>query len=157
VLTWTHLRPAMKLGPRIDRAAWGASPFLQVTASAFGHKEIVKLFGFSPLSCAPSWAPTTGGSALTSGYLLVEARSPLPGPTGRRPERQWPPATLPCHVTPPTPAGGAPQLCGGDRVIRHAHDLACDGILLRAGLTDLNAVARAARVPGSMAVTEGDR
>jgi hypothetical protein len=34
-----------------------------------------------------SGAPTTGESALISGYLLVEARSPLPGPTRRRPER----------------------------------------------------------------------
>jgi hypothetical protein len=33
-----------------------------------------------------SGAPTTTESALTSGYLLVEARSPLPGPTRRRPE-----------------------------------------------------------------------
>jgi hypothetical protein len=28
---------------------------------------------------APSGAPTTTETALTSGYLLVEARSPLPG------------------------------------------------------------------------------
>jgi len=35
-----------------------------------------------------SGAPDTTESALTSGYLLVEARSPLPGPVRRRPERQ---------------------------------------------------------------------
>jgi hypothetical protein len=34
-----------------------------------------------------SGAPTTTETALTSGYLLVEARSPLPEPTRRRPER----------------------------------------------------------------------
>jgi hypothetical protein len=36
---------------------------------------------------APSGAPTTGESPLTSGYLLVETRSPLAGPTRRRPDR----------------------------------------------------------------------
>jgi len=35
-----------------------------------------------------SGAPTTTETPLTSGYLLVEARSPLPEPTRRRPERQ---------------------------------------------------------------------
>ena len=35
-----------------------------------------------------SRGPKTKETALTSGYLLVEARSPLPGPTRRRPERQ---------------------------------------------------------------------
>lgn len=35
-----------------------------------------------------SGAPTTGERALTSGYLLVETRSPLPGPTRRRPQVQ---------------------------------------------------------------------
>jgi hypothetical protein len=78
-----------------------------------------------------SGAPTTTETALTSGYLLVETRSPLPEPTRRRRERQGlvgqqlPPkrgAELapscgalcsPCHVvargdappaTPPSPA-----------------------------------------------------
>jgi len=66
---------------------------------------------------APSGAPTTEESALTSGYLLVEALSPLPGPARRRPERPWLPATPLCHVTPPTPAAGASQLCGGDHQV----------------------------------------
>ena len=35
-----------------------------------------------------SGAPTTTETALTSGYLLVEARSPLPEPARRRRERQ---------------------------------------------------------------------
>ena len=39
------------------------------------------------LSGVLSGVPTTTETALTSGYLLVEARSPLPEPTRRRPER----------------------------------------------------------------------
>jgi hypothetical protein len=35
-----------------------------------------------------SGAPTTTETALTSGYLLVETRSPLPGPIRRRPRRE---------------------------------------------------------------------
>jgi hypothetical protein len=35
-----------------------------------------------------SGAPTTTETALTSGYLLVETRSPLPEPARRRPECQ---------------------------------------------------------------------
>jgi len=35
-----------------------------------------------------SGALTTGESALTSGYLMVEARSPLPGPAPRRPQHR---------------------------------------------------------------------
>jgi hypothetical protein len=53
-LTWTLLRPTMQLGPRIDRVAFSALAFPQVTASAAGYKKIVKVFEFNPLSCAPS-------------------------------------------------------------------------------------------------------
>jgi hypothetical protein len=95
--------PAIDLGwnshvPVADRLwTWMRIPTsvltrLHLRGPAVPHHFFFFFFFFFFFECRAqvrvlSGAPTTTETPLTSGYLLVEARSRLPGPTRRRPDR----------------------------------------------------------------------